>query len=428
MEKQAQSKRLDNMDNTINMQEIINMQKTFANATIQRTDVRKPETPLPISKKSKGNKLKTVESSELPIQVFNNENLGSVRVVMQDDIPWFVASDICNCLGIKNTTQAVARLDKDEWSKFNLGRQGDTNCVNEYGLYNLVLTSRKPEAKQLMYWITKDVFPSTFNNENLGKTPSTDSSSVQTFSNTEFGNLDVLMIDNKPYFPATKCAEILGHTNPERAVRNFCRGVTVSVTPSLGGKQPTKYIPEGDLYRLIVRSNLPSAERFEKWVFDEVLPSIRKHGVYVTPEKLVEFLATPESMIQIFTALHNEQQARIKAETKLNEAQPKITFANAVSQSDDSIQMGVFVKFLKQNGIDIGRNRLFEWLRDNNYLCSHGDNRNLPTQSAMDLGLFRVKEVQYIDEFGIGRIGLTTMVTPKSQGYFINKFLCEKYS
>lgn len=338
MEKQAENKRLDNMDNTINMQEIINMQKTFANATIQRTDVRKPETPLPISKKSKSNKLisETIDSSDLPIQVFNNEN--------------------------------------------------------------------------------------------LGKDQPTDNSSVQTFSNTEFGNLDILMIDNKPYFPATKCAEILGYVNPRKAIIDHCKGVTIRDSLSLGGKQPTKYIPEGDLYRLIVRSNLPSAERFEKWVFDEVLPSIRKHGVYVTPEKLVEFLATPESMIQIFTALHNEQQARIKAETKLNEAQPKITFANAVSQSNDSIQMGVFVKFLKQNGIDIGRTRLFKWLRDNDYLCSFGEVKNYPTQYSMENKWFTVKESYYVDKSNELKLGFTTLVTPKGQQYFINKFLNEAYA
>ena len=316
MEKQAQSKRLDNMDNTINMREIINMQKTFANATIQRTDVHKPETPLPISKKSKGNKLKTVESSELPIQVFNNENLGSVRVVMQDDIPWFVASDICTVLEIRNTTQATSRLDDDEKSMLNIGLPGGaTNCVNEYGLYSLVMASRKPEAKQ-----------------------------------------------------------------------------------------------------------------FKRWINHDVLPSIRKHGVYVTPEKLVEFLATPESMIQIFTALHNEQQARIKAETKLNEAQPKITFANAVSQSDDSIQMGVFVKFLKQNGIDIGRTRLFKWLRDNDYLCSFGEVKNYPTQYSMENKWFTVKESYYVDKSNELKLGFTTLVTPKGQQYFINKFLNEAYA
>ena len=325
MEKQAKNKRLDNMDNTINMQEIINMQKTFANATIQRTDVRKPETPLPISKKSKGNKL-----------------------ISENDFD-------CNPLP-------------------------------------------------------------------------TDNSSVQTFSNTEFGSLDVVMIDNKPYFPATKCAEILGYVNPRKAIIDHCKGVTIRDSLSLGGKQPTKYIPEGDLYRLIVRSNLPSAERFEKWVFDEVLPSIRKHGVYVTPEKLVEFLATPESMIQIFTALHNEQQARIKAETKLTEAQPKITFANAVSQSDDSIQMGVFVKFLKQNGIDIGRTRLFKWLRDNDYLCSFGEVKNYPTQYSMENKWFTVKESYYVNELNELKLGFTTLVTPKGQQYFINKFLNEAYA
>lgn len=318
MEKQAKNKRLDNMDNTINMQEIINMQKTFANATIQRTDVRKPETPLPITKKSKGNKLisETVDNSDLSIQVFNNENLGSVRVVMQDDTPWFVASDICTVLEIRNTTQATSRLDDDEKSMLNIGLPGGaTNCVNEYGLYSLVMASRKPEAKQ-----------------------------------------------------------------------------------------------------------------FKRWINHEVLPSIRKHGVYVTPEKLVEFLATPESMIQIFTALHNEQQARIKAETKLNEAQPKITFANAVSQSNDSIQMGVFVKFLKQNGIDIGRTRLFKWLRDNDYLCSFGEVKNYPTQYSMENKWFAVKESYYVNESNELKLGFTTLVTPKGQQYFINKFLNEAYA
>ena len=104
---------------------------------------------------------------------------------------------------------------------------------------------------------------------------------LKVFSSTEFGELGVMLIDGKEYFPATQCAALLGHENPARAVRKYCKGVTKTVTPTNGGTQTVNYIPEGDLYRLIVSSKLPQAEKFERWVFDEVLPSIRHNGGYV---------------------------------------------------------------------------------------------------------------------------------------------------
>lgn len=103
---------------------------------------------------------------------------------------------------------------------------------------------------------------------------------LRRFQSSEFGELGILLIDGKEYFPATQCAKIIGHQNPERAVRKYCKGVTKMVTPTDGGSQEINYIPEGDLYRLIVSSKLPAAEKFESWVFDEVLPSIRKTGSY----------------------------------------------------------------------------------------------------------------------------------------------------
>ncbi len=103
---------------------------------------------------------------------------------------------------------------------------------------------------------------------------------LKVFENSEFGKLEVLMVNGKEYFPATKCAKILGHENPERAVKKYCKGVTKMVTPTNGGFQEVNYIPEGDLYRLIIRSKLPSAEHFESWVMEEVLPSIRQTGGY----------------------------------------------------------------------------------------------------------------------------------------------------
>ena len=109
--------------------------------------------------------------------------------------------------------------------------------------------------------------------------------------NSEFGELGVLTIDGKEYFPATQCAKILGHENPARAVRKYCNGVTEMVTPTNGGNQTTKYIPEGDLYRLIIRSKLPSAIKFESWVFDEVLPELRRNGSYGNSINLEEVIS-----------------------------------------------------------------------------------------------------------------------------------------
>ena len=114
---------------------------------------------------------------------------------------------------------------------------------------------------------------------------------LKVFQNSEFGELGVLTIDGKEFFPATQCAKILGHENPARAIRKYCKGVTEMVTPTNGGNQATKFIPEGDLYRLIIRSKLPSAEKFERWVFDEVLPELRKNGSYGNTFNLEEVIA-----------------------------------------------------------------------------------------------------------------------------------------
>ena len=114
---------------------------------------------------------------------------------------------------------------------------------------------------------------------------------LKVFQNSEFGQLGVLTIDGKEFFPATQCAKILGHENPARAIRKYCKGVTEMVTPTNGGNQATKFIPEGDLYRLIIRSKLPSAEKFERWVFDEVLPELRKNGSYGNNFNLEEVIA-----------------------------------------------------------------------------------------------------------------------------------------
>jgi prophage antirepressor-like protein len=142
---------------------------------------------------------------------------------------------------------------------------------------------------------------------------------LKIFKNSEFGELNILIKDGKEYFPATDCAKILGYKNPRKAILDHCKGSNEMVTPSKGGKQLKKHITESDLYRLIVKSKLPSAERFEKWIFEEVLPSIRKYGAYLTPEKIEEVLLNPDTIIKLATNLKSEQEKSKKLQLEIGD-------------------------------------------------------------------------------------------------------------
>lgn len=244
------------------------------------------------------------------LQMFNFEN-NSVRVIQKDGEPWFVAKDVCDVLEIRNTSQALQRLDVDERSMFNIGRQGETNIINEYGLYSLVLASRKPEAKQ-----------------------------------------------------------------------------------------------------------------FKRWVTHEVIPSIRKHGAYLTPDALEQAISNPDFTIGLLTNLKEERDKRQAAESRLEEQKPKVLFAESVEASQTSILIRELAVLLKQNGIDTGEKRLYEWMRTNGYLVKRfGTDRNTPTQRSMNMGFFEVKETPINHNSGLITVNKTTKVTGRGQVYFINKFL-----
>lgn len=236
------------------------------------------------------------------LQIFNNAIFGNVRVILQDNEPWFVAKDVCDCLEIKNTTDALKRLDDDERARFNLGRQGETNIVNEYGLYSLVLSSRKPEAKEFKRWITHDV-----------------------------------------------------------------------------------------------------------------LPALRRTGSYS--------LNIPQTLPEALRAYADEVEQHNKTKALVEAQRPKVIFADAVSTSDTDILIGDLAKLLNQNGHNIGQNRLFERLRKEGYLISRkGNSYNTPTQKAMELGLFRIKETAITHADGRTTINKTPKVTGKGQLYFINRY------
>ena len=182
------------------------------------------------------------------------------------------------------------------------------------------------------------------------------------------------------------------------------------------------FIPENIFYRLAMKARNEVAERFQAKVADEILPAIRKHGGYLTPEKVEEALLNPDTLIQLATQLKGERAARQQLEAQAEKDKPKVLFADSVAASKTSILVGELAKILKQNGIDMGQNRMFGWLRDNGYLIRRkGTDYNMPTQRSMELGLFEIKETSINRSDGGVSISKTPKVTGKGQVYFINK-------
>lgn len=249
---------------------------------------------------------------------------------------------------------------------------------------------------------------------------------LQLFNSPRFGDVRTLTEDGNTLFCGKDVAAALGYADTTNAIKQHCRGVVKRhLTDNLGRSQETNFIPEGDLYRLITHSKLPDAEKFERWVFDEILPSIRRNGMYATPEKLAEMLLNPDAMIQTLQALKAEQEKRRALEAQAEADKPKVLFSDAVSASSSSILIGDLAKLLRQNGVPIGQNRLFDRLRSEGFLMRNGESRNLPTQRAMEQGLFEVKETTIANPDGSIRVTKTTKVTGKGQVYFVNRYLKE---
>ena len=222
--------------------------------------------------------------------------------------------------------------------------------------------------------------------------------------------------------------DVLQLSNPSMIADRLDDDEKVKVDPKqyLGSRsnEPATVISESGLYNVILLSRKPEAKKFKRWVTHEVLPTIRRHGAYVTPAKLEELMNDPDSWIKVLTALKEERTAKERLQLEATENKPKVIFADAVSVSDGTILIGELAKILKGNGIEIGQNRLFEKLRQDGYLIKRkGTDYNAPTQKAMELGLFRVKETAITHSDGHVTISKTTKVTGKGQQYFINLFL-----
>lgn len=244
---------------------------------------------------------------------------------------------------------------------------------------------------------------------------------LQVFKNQEFGSVRTLTLNDEPWFVGKDVALALGYGKGKslaNAVANHVsdddKGVTELMTP--GGKQNITIINESGLYSLIFGSKLESAQKFKRWVTSEVLPALRKTGQYQVKE-----LSGQELMAK---ALIEAQSVLAAKDKQIEEMKPKALFADAVATSHTSILVGELAKILKQNGIDMGQKRLFAWLREKGYLIKRqGTDYNMPTQKAMDLGLFEIKEGSYVNGSGVNITTKTPKVTGKGQQYFINKFL-----
>lgn len=246
---------------------------------------------------------------------------------------------------------------------------------------------------------------------------------IKIFDNPEFGKVRTMEINGKPYFVGKDVAIILGYAKPENAIANHVDTEDKTLTPIQGGcstgSQNTTIINESGLYSLILSSKLPKAKEFKRWVTSEVLPSIRKHGAYAVDELLND----PEFAIKTFTALKEERERSKRLSEQIEADKPKVIFADSVSAAKSSILIGDLAKILKQNGVNIGQNRLFEWFRQNGFLIKSGSSKNMPTQKAAEMGLFEVKVSTVNNPDGSIRETKTTKVTGKGQVYFVNKFL-----
>ena len=245
--------------------------------------------------------------------------------------------------------------------------------------------------------------------------------SIRIFSNPDFGSVRTLEIDGRPYFVANDVAKSLGYRRPADAVTAHCKGSVNRRYLTDGGEQEMKVIPEGDVYRLIVKSQLPSSERFEKWVFDEILPSIRRYGGYIVGQETLtddEFLARAILVAQ--RKIAERDQTIAKKEARIREMRPKEIFADAVAASDTSLLVRDVGKMIKQNGVPLGEKRFYKWLRENGFICKHSTS---PTQKAMEMELFEIVVRTIERGNGLPLETKTTKVTGKGQQYFINRFL-----
>lgn len=274
---------------------------------------------------------------------------------------------------------------------------------------------------------------------------------IKIFENAQFGQIRISVAENgEPLFCLADVCRALGLEQSHRVKPRLQQNgvTTITVIDSMNREQKANFITEPNLYKCIFQSRKKEAEQFQDWVCGEVLPSIRKSGGYMiarvdeTPEQIMAralivaqetisrqkaAVAAAEKRATLLEATTKQMTVQINGlETKNKELLPGATFAKAVETSEHSILIGELARIIKQNGVEIGQNRLFQWLRENGFLCKKGEWYNQPTQRAMEMGLFEIKKTVITKPSGDSLVTTTTKVTGKGQIYFVNRFLYEK--
>lgn len=252
---------------------------------------------------------------------------------------------------------------------------------------------------------------------------------IKVFENNEFGTVRTVEVDKEPFFVGKDVADILGYQNGSRDINRHVDEEDRHKIMLFDGNQDkeTIVINESGLYSLVLSSKLPTAKRFKRWVTSEVLPAIRKTGGYIGGADNMTEAEIMARAVLIGQRTIEEQKRKIdNLQNEIDVNRPKVLFADAVSASHTSILVGELAKILRGNGCNIGQNRLFERLRNDGYLMKCGTSKNIPTQRAMEMGLFEIKEGSYINGSGVNVITKTTKVTGKGQTFFVNKFLREQ--
>ena len=246
---------------------------------------------------------------------------------------------------------------------------------------------------------------------------------IKIFENPSFGQVRTVMQGTDPWFVAADVCRALEIGNPTDVLNRLDADerTLVSIEGASNGL-PVNAVNEPGLYSLVLGSRKPEARAFKRWITHEVIPDIRRHGMYANEATLDRLMNDPDSLIAALQHYRDEKQKRIALEVKMEQDAPKVLFADSVEASHQSILIGELAKLMKQNGVDVGQNRLFEQLRRDRFLCISGDRRNMPTQKAMEMKLFEVKERTINNPDGSVRLTLTTKVSGKGQIYFMNRY------
>ena len=246
---------------------------------------------------------------------------------------------------------------------------------------------------------------------------------IKIFTNDQFGRMRAIERNGEPWFVAADVCSALDIGNPSQAITRLDDDekmtTLISNESAATGKSQLSFVNEPGLYSLVLGSRKPEAKAFKRWITHEVIPAIRKHGMYATPETAERILNDPDFLIKTLETLKQERAARVQAEETNRLNAPKVLFADSVAQAESDILIGELAKLLKQNGVETGQNRLYERLRKDGYIMK---NSTIPTQKAMEAGLFRVIERTIAQPNGTTRITATTKVTGKGQIYFVNKY------